>query len=281
MTTRPKPEESEPTARQWLRAQCADLRDDCEYLLRAYLGWDRNQLHCNGDQALANKDRLHLNTQVQRLSSGEPLAYLLGEQPFHNISVLVDSRVLIPRSDTETLVELALRHCEQNIKVRNVLDLGTGSGAIAIALATAAPALAITATDASPEALALAGHNAQRCQADIRFLASDWFTEINERFDLIVSTPPYIAMNDPHLQALQHEPMQALVSGEDGLKDLRTIIAEATGFLNPEGVLMVEHGYDQQEAVAALFKAAGYTRVDCERDLGNRPRVTQGQWMAT
>ncbi|MFK7915721.1 MAG: peptide chain release factor N(5)-glutamine methyltransferase [Pseudomonadales bacterium] len=276
MKTQPEPTPGCDAARDWLQQQRAELRDDCEHLLLAHLNWDRARLRRDGGQPLSSGNIEQLRTMVQRLETGEPLAYLLGEQPFHNIALNVDPRVLVPRSDTETLVELALEYCKVQGHNSRVLDLGTGSGAIAIALANAMPSLRITATDASRDALAVADANVQRWQADIKLLQSNWFGAVTGCFDLIVSNPPYIAANDPHLPDLQHEPGQALVAGTDGLSDLRIIIDAAPAFLEPGGTLMVEHGYDQQQPVADLFASAGFAKVRCERDLGNRPRVTLG-----
>ena len=278
MKTQPESAPQSLSIGQWLRRQPADLRSDCEYLLCAHLDYDRARLRRNDKQALSLIDTTQLDDLVKRLKDAEPLGYLLGEQPFHNIALAVDARVLVPRSDTETLVELALAHCQNNDSAIRVLDLGTGSGAIAIAMAVALPALNITATDISGDALAVAASNSSRWRTDVRLLESNWFDAVTGRFDLIVSNPPYIPANDPHLPSLHHEPPAALIAGNDGLADLNRIVSGAPKYLNNNGALMVEHGYDQALQVAALFTAAGFTSVRSERDLGNRPRVTAGQW---
>lgn len=281
MRTLPNARLTRPDIAAWLRDRPTEQRSDCERLLCQQLQCSRATLHSDPGRILSSAELAALNTQAQRLENHEPLAYLLGEQPFHNILLNVDPRVLVPRSDTETLVEAALAHARLRGEHLSVLDLGTGSGAIAIALAVAMPALRITATDASADALQVAKENAARWQSPIELQQSHWLRNVSGPFDLVVSNPPYIAADDLHLPALAHEPASALVAGADGLTDLREIIAAAPTHLNPDGTLMVEHGFDQADAVWSLFHNAGFVDVECIHDLGNRPRVTTGQWQPT
>ncbi len=219
---------------------------------------------------------------VQRRQSGEPLAYITGHKEFFGLDLVVDRRVLVPRPDTETLVEWAFALIGPGQGTRNdaaprVLDLGTGSGAIAIALKHGCPALSVEAVDASVPALRLAQSNAERLKLDIRFFAGNWFEPISGRFDLIVSNPPYVPADDRHLQALAHEPSSALVSGPDGLQDIRQIVAAAPEHLMPGGWLLLEHGYDQGMRVQDLMCQAGFSDVQARHDLAGHWRCTGGR----
>lgn len=208
-----------------------------------------------------------------RRRAGEPVAYLLGEKEFHGLPLQVDARVLVPRPDTETLVDWAL----EVVKGRDrptVLDLGTGSGAIALALQHARPDAVVDAVDASAEALAVARGNAQRLGLAVRFAQADWLAGAGSGYDLIVSNPPYIAAGDPHLPALAHEPSSALVSGADGLDDIRRIVADAPAHVVPGGWLLLEHGHDQAAAVRALLAAAGFEAVQSRQDLAGIERCS-------
>ena len=215
-----------------------------------------------------------------RRHDGEPVAYLIGERDFFGLRLHVDARVLDPRPDTETLVEWALDVLTPRPAPR-VLDLGTGSGAIALALRHHRPDADVWAVDASADALAVAQANARRLGLPLHCLQGHWLRHwpatAPERFDLIVSNPPYIRADDPHLTALRHEPVGALVAGPDGLDDLREIIATAPAHLRPDGWLLLEHGWDQAEAVAALLRAAGYRHIGQRQDLGGHIRCTGGQ----
>ncbi len=209
---------------------------------------------------------------------GEPLPYVLGEWPFREHVFKVTQDVLIPRPDTEVLVEAALAACPDGRPAR-VLDLGTGSGCIAISVALARATALVTGVDASEEALGVARENAERLGAtNVRLLESDWYRALTgQTFDVIVSNPPYVAEGDPHLDALKFEPVRALVGGADGLEALRTVISVAPGHLEPGGTLVVEHGYDQRDAVCQLFAAAGFQSVETANDLSGVPRIVVGR----
>lgn len=217
-------------------------------------------------------------TAAQSRAQGMPLAYLTGEREFHGLPLQVNPAVLIPRPDTETLVEWALATLQEQPGAR-VLDLGTGSGAIALALKHARTDLQVTALDASAAALQVARLNGQRLGLDIQWVLGDWLHDQPlQHFDLIVSNPPYIATSDIHLAALQHEPQTALVSGPDGLDDLRRITAQAPRHLVDGGWLLLEHGFDQSAAVQALLTQAGFVQVQSRRDLPGLERCSGGRW---
>ena len=218
-----------------------------------------------------------------RRGSGEPLAYIVGSKEFFGLALQVDGRVLVPRPDTETLVDWSL-DLLQWPGLLQVLDLGTGSGAIALAIAHSLQAAGrpaqITAVDASTGALDVARSNAARLGLTIDFIQSDWLTQVSGRFHLIASNPPYIPNADPHLAALVHEPLQALTAGADGLDDLRHIIAQAPSHLLPGGWLLLEHGYDQADRVRGLLTKRGFSQVQSRLDLAGIERCSGGQWHA-
>ena len=215
----------------------------------------------------------------QRRAAGEPVAYLTGRKEFYGLPLQVDARVLDPRPDTETLVDWALEVMAPLASPR-VVDLGTGSGAIALALQSQRTDAQVLAVDASTDALAVAQANGKRLGLPVRFQAANWLAGVEGMFDAIVSNPPYIASADPHLAALTHEPLQALASGSDGLDDIRTIVAQAPNHLRAGGWLLLEHGYDQAEAVQALPQAQGFRQVESRTDLAGVDRCTGGCWMA-
>lgn len=232
-----------------------------------------------------------LDALAQRRLQGEPIAYLNGRKEFYGLTLHVDARVLVPRPDTETLVDWALEVLDEasaqaapgHAPTLRALDLGTGSGAIALALTASRPALQVDATDDSADALAVAQINAQRLGLTLQFHQGSWMTALpvsTARFHLIVSNPPYIAALDPHLPALAHEPLQALVSGADGLDDLRQIIAQAGAHLQPGGWLLLEHGYDQAAAVRKLLALAGLQDVQSRKDLHGIERCSGGRTQA-
>lgn len=257
----------------------AEGPDDAAILLTEVLGVSRAWLVAHGSDPIDPLAAARFERLVARRVAGEPIAYLIGRRGFHALELDVGPAVLIPRPETELLVELALARIPDDRAV-DVADLGTGSGAIALAIAAARPCARLLASDASAAALAIARGNAQRLGlANVAFVEGSWWAPlVGRRFDLIVSNPPYIALDDPHLDAgdLRFEPRSALVAGADGLDDLRLIAAGAPAHLKPGGVLLVEHGHAQGEAVRALFRAAGFEAVMTHRDLEGRERVTEG-----
>ena len=240
---------------------------------------DRAWLITHDDEELSEAAALAFDRFCQRRLNGEPVAYIVGSKPFFGLDLQVDNRVLVPRPDTETLVEWALTFNAAN----EILDMGTGSGAIALALKSARPNWQVTALDASVEALDVAQNNAKRLNLNVNFLQSTWFDSLKTQtnkpmFDLIVSNPPYIVEGDWHMAALAHEPKQALTSGADGLDDIRQIIAQAPEFLTSGGWLLLEHGYDQAAAVRDLLAQRGFTQVQSQKDLAGVERCTGGQF---
>jgi release factor glutamine methyltransferase len=214
-----------------------------------------------------------------RRVAGEPVAYLVGEKEFHGLSLQVDARVLVPRPDTETLVDWALQRLEGRA-APSVLDLGTGSGAIALAIQHARRDAQITAVDASADALTVARANAARLGLAVQFVEANWLAGAGTGHDLIVSNPPYVATGDAHLAALRHEPLGALVSGPDGLDDIRRIVGAAPGHLKDGGWLLLEHGYDQAAAVRELLARRGFAQVQSRADLAGIARCSGGIWRA-
>ena len=215
-----------------------------------------------------------------RRAQGEPLAYLVGRQEFFGLTLAVDARVLIPRPDTETLVNWALTLLPVAPSSAKVLDLGTGSGAVALALKHARPHSAVLAIDACEQALCVARANALSLGLEVTMTTGCWLESVSGVFDLIVSNPPYVREGDPHLAALGHEPLQALTAGADGLDDLRQIIAQAPAHLADGGWLLLEHGYDQADAVSLLLREGGFEAVSSRPDLAGILRCTGGRWPA-
>ena len=215
-----------------------------------------------------------------RRAQGEPLAYLVGRQEFFGLTLAVDARVLIPRPDTETLVNWALTLLPAAPSSAKVLDLGTGSGAVALALKHARPHSAVLAIDACEQALCVARANALSLGLEVTMTTGCWLESVSGVFDLIVSNPPYVREGDPHLAALGHEPLQALTAGADGLDDLRQIIAQAPAHLAADGWLLLEHGYDQADAVSLLLREGGFEAVSSRPDLAGILRCTGGRWPA-
>lgn len=254
-------------------------RLDAELLLAAAIGKSRSFLHTWPERIVSSEDAETYAGYLQRRRAGEPVAYILGQQGFWKLDLEVAPHTLIPRPDTELLVETALEL--QPASPAKVLDLGTGTGAIALALASDCPAWQVTAVDRVEEAVALAERNRQRLGlGNVRVLVSHWFGSLaGQRFDLILSNPPYIRAEDPHLGKgdVRFEPSSALVAGSDGLDDLRVIVAQAPEHLVPGGWLLLEHGYDQAADVRALLAAQGFTEVASRKDLGGHERISLGR----
>lgn len=258
--------------------ECGVERLDAQALLAAVLHRPRAWLLAHDDAALDGEARARYQALLERRMDGEPLAYLLGEKEFFGLMLAVTPDVLVPRPDTETLVEWALELLPAESRAR-VIDLGTGSGAIALALARQRPAARITAVDASTAALAVARGNGERLGLAVEWLRSDWFAALDpgRRFELILSNPPYVAEGDAHLRALRHEPRAALIAGADGFDAIRRIVADAPARLEAGGWLFLEHGFEQAEAVAGLLARAGFHDIATRRDLGGQLRCTNGR----
>jgi release factor glutamine methyltransferase len=251
---------------------------DAGILLAFSLGIARVRLRSHPEEPRTPEDLERYLALIERRARGEPLAYITGMREFWTLQLRVTRDVLVPRPETELLVERALALCSSN--VAQVLDLGTGSGAIALALAAERPGWSVLATDASPAALAVARDNAQRLGlTSVAFALGDWFCGLAaRRFDLVVSNPPYVDAHDPALAALKDEPRQALTPGDDALLALRAIIQAAPEHLHAGGWLALEHGSMQASDVAHELVARGFGSVRSHRDLGGHERVTEGQW---
>lgn len=258
---------------------------DIELLLTKVLGVTRANLKAYPERELTTAEQHQYEELLHRRMRGEPIAYLLGHREFWSLDFVVTPDVLIPRADTELLVELALERLEGK-KHAKILDLGTGSGAIALSIAHAVAHYAVVATDVSPESLQVAQANARRLGIlNVEFALGNWYEALDvqtePKFNMIVSNPPYIAAFDPHLTQgdLRFEPNRALVAGPQGMDALSIVIAQAPQYLLPKGVLLVEHGYDQERLVAQQFAAAGFKHVQCFKDLAGIPRVSAGVWV--
>lgn len=258
-----------------LRIPVAEARRLLAHVLDRSHAW----LTAHGEEGMTVLESGRLAELVERRSQGEPIAYLVGAREFYGRPFAVTPEVLIPRPETELLVELAIArlHGDRENAAPAVLDLGAGSGCVAVTLALELPTAAVTAADLSPAALLLARRNADRLKASVRFVESDWYALFDdERFDLIVANPPYVAAGDPHLGIgdLRFEPPLALAGGPDGLAAIRRIVAGAPGHLSSGGHLLIEHGYDQAAAVAALLQTAGFVEIEQHLDLAGIVRIS-------
>ncbi|MDQ7728562.1 peptide chain release factor N(5)-glutamine methyltransferase [Halomonas sp. SpR8] len=258
-------------------------RVDAEVLMCHVLERDRTWLYTWGDKACPPREQARFEALVAARAQGTPVAYLTGEREFWGLRFATAPSTLIPRPDTETLVELALSRVTQ--PTGRLLDLGTGTGAIALAFASEQPGWQVLGVDVREEAVELAIRNARTLGfANARFIQSDWFAaleacdETDKRFDMIVSNPPYIAADDPHLAAgdVQFEPRSALVADAEGMADLLYLVQSAQSYLTASGWLLLEHGYSQADKVRKALKSAGYQSVESMRDLGGHERVTLG-----
>lgn len=261
-------------------ARAAGLdRLDAQLLLAHHLGRDRGWLLAHDDDALMPEVLVRFDADVRQRADGVPLAYLTGVREFHGLALQVSPAVLDPRPDTETLVDWALERLSNDDEDQpRVIDLGTGSGAVALAIAHRCPRARVTATDLSDAALAVASANARRLALPVQFAAGPWWSAVpGQRFSLAVSNPPYIAGDDPHLPALRHEPLMALTPGGDGLDAIRAIVAGAGQALLAGAWLLIEHGWDQAEAVRALLHDAGFVEVQSRHDLAGHARCSGGR----
>jgi release factor glutamine methyltransferase len=257
----------------------AEARRDAQVLLGFALGVSRAWLTTHIDQVADSEAAAIFQSLVVLRANGHPVPYLVGVKEFYGLPLRVTPDVLIPRPETEELVEAALERLPQG-EMRKVVDLGTGSGCIAIVIARERPAAKVTAVEASSPALALARENAAALDVEVEFLQGDWFSALGgRRFDLIVANPPYVAADDPHLRQgdLCFEPRAALAAGTDGLADLRRIAGAAPKYLHPGGWLLLEHGYDQAEACRDLLHNAGFAELVFRADIAGLPRIAGGR----
>lgn len=266
----------------WAESRLADTatpRLDSQVLLCHCLERDRSHLYAWPERCPDPDRTRRFRELVDRRAAGDPVAHLTGTREFWSLAFEITPDTLVPRPETERLVESALEHLPAD-RPGHVLDLGTGSGAVALAIATERPKALIIGTDRSEQALRVAHRNARRLGiGNTIWLCGDWYAPVTGRFDMIVSNPPYVAPDDPHLTTpeLQSEPASALVAGRQGLADIEAIIAGGRRHLRAGGWLMVEHGHDQGPVVADMLHLAGYERVGGERDLGGRSRVSYGK----
>lgn len=271
---------------QWLtdaRLVLADSESaalDAELLIRFVLQVNRAWLYTWPDRELSASQLDELTVLLERRRTGEPIAYITGVREFWSLPLAVSPSTLIPRADTETLIEWAL---ELDLPARSrALDLGTGTGAIALALASERPRWSLSAVELNREAARLAGTNASNFGLDLNVLQGSWFEPVAGTFDLIVSNPPYIDPQDKHLSEgdVRFEPESALVASDHGLADLKLIIEQAPDYLEPGGWLLLEHGYDQAEQVCEYLRMRGFLEVENRRDLGGNPRISGGKWQS-
>lgn len=264
-----------------LQAVSDSARLDGELLLCHVLGRPRTYLYTWPERDLSDTELQVLETLVERRLGGEPIAHIIGKREFWSLELAVNADTLIPRPETELLVETALARIPEQASWR-IADLGTGSGAIALAIASERPACRITAVERSDGALKVARENARRLGlVNVELLQGDWFAPLSgQRFEMILSNPPYIPDSDPHLSQgdVRFEPLTALAAGADGLADIRQLVAGAPAHLQTPGWLLLEHGYDQAAAVASLLGEAGYVDVEGVADLQGHGRVTIGRW---
>lgn len=250
-------------------------RLDAELLLARALDVPRSYLFAHPEDELDAEASRRFSTAIENRTAGAPLAYITGEKEFWSMNLMVTRDTLVPRPETEILVDQALQRIPRD-KVLRVLDVGTGSGAIALAIAKERPLCDVVATDFSAAALAIAKENArQHSLPNIRFLLGDWLEPVaGQMFDIIATNPPYVPCEDPDLEQLKHEPLSALASGSDGLDAIRRIAVDALSVIKPGGSLLIEHGGEQHAAVAEILAKAGWTEIGVTNDLAGIPRVT-------
>ena len=250
-------------------------RLDAEILLCQTIDMPRSYLFAHPEDELDDLTKDRFETLLQRRIDGEPMSYITGSKEFWSHNLLVSPATLVPRPETELLVELALREIPRKAEWQ-ILDLGTGSGAIAISIAAERLLCTVTATDVSPDALAIAAENVRHSDlANVDCILGGWTAPVaDQQFNVIVSNPPYVREDDEALQDLRHEPLSALASGADGLDDIRILATDCAAILAVDGWLMMEHGADQQADVASILEAAGWVDITCHNDLAGKPRVT-------
>lgn len=253
-------------------------RLDAELLLARAIDVPRSYVIAHADDELDDGARARFDADIERRAAGMPMAYIVGMREFWSMELMVSPAVLVPRPDTELLVELAIGYTPRRGTCR-ILDLGTGSGAVALAIARERPLADVVATDSSADAIAVAAENARQNDiGNVEFRIGDWCKAVKgERFDIVVSNPPYVRDNDPALAKLRFEPRTALAAGADGLDDIRRLAVDCRDIIIDDGVLLLEHGADQADAVAELLGGAGWQDVQTRNDLAGRPRVSLGR----
>lgn len=269
---------SSSTIRQILASTNIEYLNDTKVLLKFVLNYSTADLMLNQDYTLSQLQQKVLTKYLVKLALGVPVAHILGFKEFYSLKFKVNNHVLIPRPETEHLVDYILNYTHNSPEETHVLDLGTGSGCIAISLVHNNPKLRLTASDISLDALSVAKANAQLHHSQIEFIHSNWFDKILDKFHIIVSNPPYIAINDRHLIDLKAEPLHALSDMADGLQHYKTIIAQAREHLHPNGALILEHGYNQSEEIVSLLKVHNYTNISTHVDYANIPRYISANY---
>ena len=265
------------TIDSWLRKNGERFRHELEILAREYFGISKAEFICRSDQGITSNLKNYLSDALVRLKRGTPLAYLLGYKEFWSLDFQVNRNVLVPRPETELIIEKSITLANHGDRV---LELGTGSGAIAIALAKERPDLSITATDISIQALEVARENARKHKCKITLERSDWFESVGGKWNLILSNPPYIAEGDPYLNSLEMEPRVALVSGPTGFEALDVLIENAHNHLKPCGHLIIEHGIGQAQEIKKKLASHNFTKISSHKDLASINRIVTAQWVS-
>ncbi len=264
------------TIATWKQSNFKTDRLELDLLLSKVTGRSRAEIIACPQMALSNNQLKRLNDDLRKLGAGTPFAYISGRKEFFGIELEISESVLVPRPETELLVEMVLTIAPKNA---TLLDLGTGSGAIALAILKERPDIKVSASDLSASALEIARKNARSLNLNLTFFHSNWYQSLpRNKWDFLVSNPPYVSENDPHLDALEKEPIEALISGTDGLDAIRQIVKGSSHFLNPQGHLLIEHGFNQSEAVRKIFEANSFKNVVSAKDYGGIERVKLGKF---
>ena len=268
--------EEKITIATWKQANFKTDRLELDLLLSNVTGRSRAEIAADPQMTLSKKQLTRLNDDLRTLAAGTPFAYISGRKEFFGIELEISESVLVPRPETELLVEMVLNIAPKNA---TLLDLGTGSGAIALAIAKERPDIKVSASDLSASALEIARKNARSLNLNLTFFHSNWYQSLpHSKWDFLVSNPPYISENDPHLDALKKEPIEALVSGTDGLEAIRQIVNGSSDFLTPQGHLLIEHGFNQSEAVSRIFVANSFKNILSQKDYSGVERVKLGKF---